>query len=407
MTLARTSTCAGARRAVIALTLPLLAIGRPASPPALHAQQAATAAARGAALRQRLQAKLDSVHAAGTFPGATVGVTLPTGESFGLAVGMSDTALKRPMTPADRMLQGSVGKTYVAAVALQLVGEGKLALDDKVSTYLGREAWYARVPNAPNITVRMLMTHTSGVMRYEFKEEFTRDLTRQPDKVWRPDELIAYVLDVAPPFAAGQGWDYSDTNYILLGMIIERLTGSTLYREIDRRLLRPLGLRNTIPSNSRTIPGLAQGYAGANNPFGGTDAMIVDGKFAINPQFEWAGGGFASTAEDLARWAKALYEGKAYPPALAGQALAGVSAPALGGSAKYGLGVIIRPTPLGVTYGHSGFFPGYITEVRYWPTSKLALALQVNSSVGRALGQSPGTVLLDLARIITGEGAKQ
>lgn len=84
-----------------------------------------------------------------------------------------------------------------------------------------------------------------------------------------------------------------------------------------------------------------------------------------------------------------------------------MSAPALGGSAKYGLGVIIRPTPLGVTYGHSGFFPGYITEVRYWPTSKLALALQVNSSVGRALGQSPGTVLLDLARIITGEGAKQ
>ena len=109
------------------------------------------------------------------------------------------------MKPNDRMLAGSVGKTFAAATALQLVKEGKIGLDDRIEKYLGREPWFARLPNAKEITVRQLMNHTSGLVRYEFKDQFTKDLTANPEKVWKPAELIAYLLDEKPPFAAGQG----------------------------------------------------------------------------------------------------------------------------------------------------------------------------------------------------------
>ncbi|MGH7467593.1 MAG: serine hydrolase domain-containing protein [Longimicrobiales bacterium] len=363
-------------------------------------------------LQARLQARLDSVHAAGRFPGATVGVALADGRAFGWAVGFADTARKEPMRVTHRMLQGSVGKTYFAAVALQLVREGRLQLDDRLEKYLAGEAWWeapdgrVRLPNGAAVTIRQLMTHTSGVVRYEFKEEFQRDLTRDPQRVWQPADRLAYVLDTQPPFAAGQGWEYSDTNYILLGMVIEKITGSAAYREIERRLLAPNALRNTIPSDRAVLPGVAQGYAGPNNPFGGADAMIVDGKFTVNPQLEWAGGGFASTAEDLARWAAVAFSGKAFGPDLLQQAVQAVEARGLGTGVRYGLGVIVRETPIGVSYGHSGFFPGYLTEVRYYPQLGFAIALQFNTSVGRAIGRNPGVILQELAGIVASDLAQ-
>ncbi|HKS26900.1 MAG TPA: serine hydrolase [Pyrinomonadaceae bacterium] len=354
------------------------------------------------ALRQRLQEKLREFHAGGKFPGANVGVALADGTTMGLAVGLSNLETKTPMTPRDLMLQGSVGKTYVSAVALQLVAEKKLGLDDPIEKYLGNEKWFRRLPNARDITVRMLMNHTSGLVRYEFKEQFTKDLTASPEKVWKPEELVSYILDTAAPFAAGKGWDYSDTNYIVLGMIIERITGSTYYRELARRILVPLGLRETVPSDRRDVPRLIQGYAGKDNPFGGSDAMISSGRMIINPQFEWTGGGIASTAEDLARWAKLLYEGKAFAPSLLPTMLEGVPA-RLGPEAKYGLGVIIRPTPLGIAYGHSGFFPGYITEMMYFPDAGIAIAVQVNTSVPRSTGKPLSRFITELAEVIIGE----
>jgi D-alanyl-D-alanine carboxypeptidase len=365
---------------------------------AVHAQ---TAAVNKTALQTALQLKLDEWHKAGSFPGATVGVVLANGESFGLAVGFSDRETKKAMMPTDRMLAGSVGKTFAAATALQLVKEGKIGLDDKIEKYLGREPWFARLPNAKEITVRQLMNHSSGLVRYEFKEQFTKDLTANPEKVWQPAELVAYLLDEKPPFAAGTGWDYSDTNYIVLGMIIEKVTGRKFYDEADRRLIKPLKLTGTIPQDGPRLKGVIQGYAGPNNPFGGTDAMIVNGKFAINPQFEWTGGGYASTAQDLARWARMIYEGKAFAPELLPQVLDGVSAPMLGRETKYGLGVIIRKTAAGISYGHSGFFPGYMTDMMYFPEHKVAVAVQVNTSVGRDLGKPLGRVLVELIEIIT------
>ena len=362
-----------------------------------HAQ---TGSADKTALQTALQVKLDEWHKAGSFPGATLGVVLANGESFGLAVGLSDRETKTPMKPTDRMLAGSVGKTFAAATALQLIKEGKIGLDDKIEKYLGTEPWFSRLPNAKEITVRQLMNHTSGLVRYEFKEQFTKDLTANPEKVWKPAELVSYLLDEKPPFEAGKGWDYSDTNYIVLGMIIEKVTGRKFYDEANRRLLKPLKLTDTIPQDGPRLKGVVQGYAGPNNPFGGTDAMIVNGKFAINPQFEWTGGGYVSTAQDLARWAKMMYEGKAFSSELLPQVLDGVSAPMLGRDTKYGLGVIIRKTQLGTSYGHSGFFPGYMTDIMYFPEYRTAVAVQVNTSVGRSLGKPLSRVLVEVMEII-------
>jgi D-alanyl-D-alanine carboxypeptidase len=359
--------------------------------------------AETAVLQAKLQAKLDEWHSGGKFAGATLGVCLADGNCFALATGFADLETKRRMKPTDIMAAGSVGKTFALAVAMQLVKEGKINLDDKIEKYLGAEKWFARLPNARDITVRQLMNHTSGLVRYEFKDQFTKDLTANPDKVWKPEELVAYLLDEKAPFEAGLGWDYSDTNYIVLGMIIERVTGKKYYDEADSRVLKPLKFERTYPQDKREIKGLVQGYAGANNPFGGKDAVLENGRFIINPQFEWTGGGMVSNAEDLARWAKAMYEGKAFDAALLPEVLRGVSAPMLGRETKYGLGVIIRQTRVGQSYGHSGFFPGYMTDMMYFPEHKIAVAVQVNSSVPQNLGKPLGRVLTEAAEIVLGK----
>jgi D-alanyl-D-alanine carboxypeptidase len=348
--------------------------------------------------RARLQAVVDAFHAGGSFPGVSAAVSLPDGRVLTVVAGEADTVRHVPMTPEARMLQGSVGKTYFAALAMRLVEDARLQLDAPVSRYLGHHPWYPRIPNAGAVTVRHLMTHTSGVMRYEFKEAFTVDLTAQPDKQWRPEELLAYVLDEASSFAPGEGWEYSDTNYILLGMIMEEITGRPCYDLIREWILGPRGLDDTVPSDSRTIPGLIMGYAGPANPFGGTDEVLLpDGRFVINPQFEWAGGGFASTAGDLARWARSLYTGRVFDPSLLPTMLEGVPA-RLGPGSRYGLGVILTDTPAGPSQGHSGFFPGYLTEMAYFPELDVAAAVMVNTSVGRSLGRSLNAVLVELAQ---------
>jgi len=376
-----------------------------AAGPVVFAQQPASVTAINS-LKNELQLKLDEWHRAGKFPGATLGVALANGESFGLAAGYSDRDTKTTMKATDRMLAGSTGKMFAAATALQLVKDGKIGLDDKIDKYLGREPWFKRLPNASDVTVRMLMNHTSGLVRYEFKKEFTDFLTANPMKTWTPEERLAYLFDEKPPFEAGKGWDYSDTNYIVLGMIIERVTGKKFYDEARKRFIKKFKLDGTVAQEGPVMPGVVQGYAGAANPFGGKDAMIENGKFVINPQLEWTGGGWASTSHDLARWAKLYFDGKAFDNSLMPQVLDGVAAPMLGRESKYGLCVIIRKTAAGTTYGHSGFFPGYLTDVMYFPEQKIAIAVQVNTSVGQNLGKPLGRVLVEAFEIIKNQGVR-
>jgi D-alanyl-D-alanine carboxypeptidase len=349
------------------------------------------------ALRDRVQAHLDVWRAAATFPGASAGIVLKDGTAFGVVTGVSDRATATPMRVEDLLLAGSTGKTFFAAVAVQLVEQGKLALDAPVSTYLGSLPWYSRLPNAKTMTVRHVMTHTSGLVRYEMNPKFTAALRAAPDKAWTPEEELAFLLDATPPFAAGEGWDYSDTNYIVLGMICERLTGTKLYDEVQRRFLGPLELTRVVPSTSRRIPGLIPGYAGDRDPLGLPDEMMRTGELVINPQFEWTGGGYATSPLDLARWGHALYAGSAIS-AKARALMIDAAVPArLGPETRYGLGVIVRPSPAGLTWGHSGFFPGYQTELVHYLERGVTIAIQINSSAPRATG---GRSLLRVAHEI-------
>jgi D-alanyl-D-alanine carboxypeptidase len=387
-----------------------------------------------------VQQHLDAWVAASGVPGVAVGVVSKDGKVSGFAAGESDRTTHRKMLPSDLMLAGSTGKTFFAAVALQLIEQGKesplgLKLDEPISKYLGTRPWFSRLPNANDVTVRQLMTHSSGIIRYEFDDKFTKDLRANPGKTWTPEEEVAYLFDTKAPFAAGQGWDYSDTNYIVLGMIVEDILGGSanagvgqsqnagvgrsdpqlrrlFYSEIEKRFLKPLNLKGVVPSDSRKIPGLVQGYAAANDPLGLGGAVIKDGEFVVNPQFEWAGGGFATSAVDLARWGHELYapNGKALS-AKARALMIDAAVPArLGAGSKYGLGVIIRPpvatanlTTTSVTWGHSGFFPGYLSELIYVVDTGTTLAIQINSSGPRKQGSaSPLRVLYDLAKLIGG-----
>ncbi len=354
-------------------------------------------------LQQKIEAKLLELKADAQYPGVTVGYVLADGTAGSVSVGIADLENKTPLKPKDRMLAGSIGKTYVAAVTLQLVQEGKLRLDDKIETWFGKEAWFARLPNARDLTLRMLMNHSSGIPEHILANGFLPAVKAAPDKVWKPEELLTYVLDAKPLFAAGKGYSYADTNYILVGMIFERVTKKNLYAEVQRRLLKPLKLARTIPSDRRVLPEVITGYSMPNSPFGYEGRMIREGKFVFNPQMEWTGGGFASTAEDLARWAKALYEGRVLKPDTLQQMLTGVETGQVRGGgkdAKYGLACQIRPSEWGVSYGHGGWFPGYLSEMEYFPEKKIAIAVQFNTDAGRQIKRGLRAYIAEVAKII-------
>jgi D-alanyl-D-alanine carboxypeptidase len=352
-------------------------------------------------LRQKIQTKLDELHTGSDYPGVTVGLALADGTSISVSSGFSDLENRVPMLPSDRMLSGSIGKTYVSAVMLQLVQEGKVKLDEKIERWFGHEKWFGRLPNWSEITVRMLMNHTSGIQEHVLNKQLIDELRKNPDKVWPPEELISYILDSKPLFPAGQGWSYADTNYILVGMIIERVTKNTFYDELTRRILKPLKLEQTVPANSRSIPGLITGYSRKGSPFGFEGRVITDGRFIINPQFEWTGGGLATNADDLARWAKALYEGRVVKKPYLEQMLVAVEAKT-GKGDKYGLGVQVRQSEWGLTYGHGGWFPGYLSEMEYFPRHKTAIAVQFNTDAFNKLNRSLRVYIAEMGKIVFG-----
>jgi len=356
-------------------------------------------------LVQVTQTRLNEFQTTNGFPGATMAVVLPDGREFSVATGLSNVETKMPMHPEDRMLAGSIGKTFFAAVFLRMISAGQMRLDDKVSIWLANEPWFHRLPNANDITVRMLMNHTSGIPEYAELPTFTKALTESPDKVWPPEQLLSFIFDKPPLFPAGQGWSYADANYLVLGIAAEKILRHSLYSDVERIILKPLKLDNTMPSTRRTLPGLIPGYSMPDSPFGFTGPNIRDGKLIFNPQFEWTGGGFLSNSADLARWAYMLYGGKLLNPDALQMMEAGVPAKT-GKNDEYGLGVQIRHTDFGITYGHGGWFPGFLSEMEYFPEYRVAIAMQINTDDFAKTKGIPHRYIVELAQTLFPEIGK-
>jgi CubicO group peptidase (beta-lactamase class C family)/membrane protease YdiL (CAAX protease family) len=337
-------------------------------------------------LNHRLKTELDLLQNQYAFPGATMAYVLSNGESGTVATGLADIEKGEAMTNESRMLAASIGKTFVATTIIALSKEGILGLDDPLSKWLGDNIYCSRVANFETITLRDLLRHTAGIADHTATEDFVELLSQrdlQCNNSISPESLVRYILDHPPLFEAGKGWRYTDTGYILLGLVIEAATGSSYYDELDRLFLKPLNLCQTAPSDRLELQHLAAGYT-SENKFFGPEGKTVDneGVMLWNPGFEWTGGGLISNSSDLATWAKLLYEGKAMPGEYLDDLLQAVPTGS-DESTTYGLGVTIEDkTPFGLRFGHGGVIPGYTSSMRYYSQHGVALAFQINTDTG-------------------------
>ena len=350
-------------------------------------------------LTSKLQAKLDELHKSSEAPGVTFAYSLPDGTTTAIAAGWANKEKKEKMKPLSRMLGGSTGKVFYSVVAMQLVEEGRLSLDAKISNYVGNKDWFLTLPNASSLTIRNLMRHSTGIPRYVFSSAFQEEVKKDANRVWKPEELVAYVAGAEPLFEAGTDFAYSDTNYIILGLIIEEVTGNSLYNEVQKRVLKRAKLKNVSPQDKRKYKGLVQGYNGEDDPFFPGKALDDRNISRYNLQFEWAGGGLVINSYDLAKLGNLIYEGKMFNPALLDEYFDGRDAGRLGG--QWGLGVHITESDYGKVYGHSGFMPGYITNMNYYADAKFSICYQVNSSTAES--RSILRALPELATLIREE----
>lgn len=349
------------------------------------------AADPAAALRDALEA----LHAEHGFPGATAACVLPDGSVSIAATGLADAEAGTPMRPDDRMLAASIGKTLTGAMALALSREGTLGLDDPLADWLGEEPWYERLPNHDAITLRHLLRHRSGLPDHVYDEAFGAEFARRlaTGGSFAPRELIGYVLDDEPLFPAGEAFAYTDTGYVLLGLVIEMATGERYYEGVARRFLEPIGLAQTTPSDRRDLAGLVPGYLAADNPFGlPAKTLAEDGLLVFHPALEWTAGGFVSTSRDLARWGAALFGGVAMPGDYLRLLLASAPIDPARPAARYGLGVAeFRGGHFGDVYGHAGWIPGYTSSLRHYADHGVTIAFQVNTDIGFT---EPGSELM-------------
>ena len=359
-------------------------VSRPAPvSPRLCAPLLALLLVSGASAKQDLatglKEKLDELSARAGFPGATFSILLGDGRVLDVASGWVDADHRQPLTPESRMPAGSVGKTFVAAAILQAVDDGVLDLDSPIGKWIGQESWFPRLPNARTLTLRLLLSHRSGVPDSD-ETAFMKAVTTNVDKTWTPAELIAFVLDKKPRFSAGSKYFYTDMNYIIAGAVFERAVGRPLFDEIDRRLVAPFSLSRTTPSERRDLTGVVAGHLDMKGndyrKFGLPDTSLRDGRFTYNAQAEYAGGGMISTSHDLAQWAAVLWSGRAFSAARLADMLDGRPSEK---DVKYGLGAEIRASGRGPMYLHDGWIFGYTTVMLYLADERISAAIQVNS----------------------------
>ncbi len=336
-----------------------------------------TTAAAAADTKSPVQDSLDALVSQEKFPAALAWVGDSRG-STSLVAGSARLDRRVPVPRDGRVRAGSNTKTFTAVVVLQLVAEGKVELDAPIEKYLPGLVRGEGI-DGHAITVRQLLQHTSGLPNYTayLGVENFEDVQH---KFFQPHDLLAAALAHPAEFAPGTKWEYSNTNYLLAGLLIEHVTGRPVQEQITERVIRKAGLRDTYwpQPGDQTIQGPhPHGYALANS----TGTKVVDAT-EMDPSWGGAAGQLISTPSDLAKVDRALLEGRLLPPAQLAEMRKTVDAPLFPGW-QYGLGVFRVPLSCGGVYwGHGGDIDGYETR---------GGATEDGRSVGLAVTALPGT----------------
>jgi D-alanyl-D-alanine carboxypeptidase len=317
---------------------------------------------------------LEEARAELDMPGLRAAVRLADGRIVRAAVGLADKEASIPLDNTIGMPGGSTGKSFVAALTMLLVEDGALSLDDLASKWLGTTAWYHRLPNAEEIRVRHLLSHTSGIADYantmSFKAALIWRVLRRGSAKFEPEELIGFVLDKKSPFPAGEGYRYTDAGYLVLGRLIEAAAGRSYYDLLEDRILRPQQLSEVRPADQSVLENITPGYTG------GARNLKGDGRMKFDPSSEWTGGGLITNPTMLVQFFAALAEGRIVKPESLAQMLdSGWRDPETPGS-YYGYGLFVFSG--GTTFGHGGMWPGYRTRVIHQVPSGTSIAVQTN-----------------------------
>ncbi|MEU1722862.1 serine hydrolase domain-containing protein [Actinomadura sp. ATCC 39365] len=298
--------------------------------------------------------------------GATAALARVTDErgTWSGSAGVRDIERGGRPSPGGYFRIGSVTKTFVATVVLQLVDEGRLKLDDPIGDHLP-----GLVPGGDRITVRGLLDHTSHLYDYMSEPGYSTNRWRGEARFrsYRPAELLKVAF--AKKLPDDGKWHYSNTNYVVLGLLVEKLTGRTYGEEVARRILRPLGLRHTLVPGDRA--GLPSPHAKGYEPM----PALVDAT-RMNPSLDWAAGEMISTAADLERFMSALLGGRLTSAASLKAMRTTVET---GAGFRYGLGLQAYALPCGTVWGHSGELIGYLTFA-FRSDSGKSLTLSLNPS---------------------------
>jgi D-alanyl-D-alanine carboxypeptidase len=261
-----------------------------------------------AGLWENIESAVEKTLSENGIPGAIVGVWSPDYGDRIIVRGKADIETARGMDRLDRVRIASITKTFTVTVILQLVDEEYLELDQDIDTWFTE----TEIPGSNKIAIRQLCNMTSGLFNYSSDETFLKVYTEDPNKVWKPEELVKLAVAHDPYFPPGTGWHYSNTNTIILGMIITKITGKEVGDEIKDRIIDRLNLENTYYPEGTTIEGVhSHGYVG-----GETEGELVDVTEKFNPSGMGASGALISNLADLKTWMSACANGDLLSPSL-------------------------------------------------------------------------------------------
>ena len=346
------------------------------------------------ALAAHLDARLQAILKSSGIPGISAAIVWDDGRRWSGAVGSADLATRRLMTPDTAFALASVSKTFTAAVVLQLVGEGSLALDQPVAPLL------PAFKLDPRITVRMLLDHTSGLPDYFLNPKIDKQLQARPDAAWTALQAWRYVPAKRP--VPGTTWRYSNSNYLLLGELVKVVTGKPLATEVRARILDPLGLTAAwfqVAEKPRADG--ATGYRRVARTGGGVRYVAVAPPSTVMPfrSVVTAAGGagsIAATALDAALWMRAFAGGDVLSPDLQAAMLGDVATTkALRATIPYGLGIQAVALDGRPALGHSGRYLGFRNVVRYVPEAGVTIAVLTNQGA-----YDPAKIATSLLRIV-------